>query len=79
MIGPKVFTLSSAKLKRKLNVSKYIWRLFSLAYLAPALEDSANLMSETRFYFELQYSVKKLTKLTLAKNFIKITASPSFT
>ena len=53
--------------------------LFFLAYLAPALEDSANLMSETRFYFELQYSVKKLTKLTLAKNFIKITASPSFT
>ena len=53
VIGPKIFTLSSDKLERKLNVGKYIWSLFSLAYFAPALEDSANFMSETPFYFKL--------------------------
>ena len=51
----------------------------SEARFAPALQNSANLIPDTGFYFKLKFSVEILKGLRQQGYFIKLTVRPSFT
>ena len=63
---------------RKKNIEKYFRRYSFNAHLAPALENSVNLMPVTRFYSKLKISVN-VKEIPLASYSTKANARLSFT
>ena len=61
----KIFAISNSsdKLYRKRNISNFFWRYCSSAHFPPALQNSMNLMPETRFWSKLKFSVDILKRL----------------
>ena len=58
-----IFTISSDKSNRKKDIGKIFWRYSSLAHFPLPLQNSANLVTETRFHSKLKFLVEILNRI----------------